>query len=521
MTHSPLRLAASRGFFKALNDLPERGRAKVHKFILQFMDEPSATGLNYERIQGARDPQFRSVRVDQDYRCIVRAPEKGNTYVLLWVAKHDDAYQWAGRTACQVNRVSGALQIVDVEKAEQSISDAISAAVAQALAVQPLTPAGLFAAATDEQLQRLGVPPALLPSVRAVRQEDDLTQLLEWLPPECIDSLILLADGRSVEEVISELELVMPEAVDPSDVDQALDRFDSKAEFVVITDDEALEAILSAPMEQWRVFLHPSQKKLVEHSWNGPVRVLGGAGTGKTVVAMHRARRLAQICIDHPNANHSDRILFTTYTRNLATDIRGNLAKICTPQQLQHIEVTHLDGWVSSYLRSQGLTMRQFDSEARAAAWTAAMVMAKSELNLPQAFFEEEWREIVVPQACSTLEDYLAAKRLGRGTRLNAQKRLQIWPVFDAFRSELRRRGLWEPEEAKQAAADRLQATHAMPRYRAVVVDEAQDLDAASFRLIRALAGKEHPDDIFIVGDCHQRIYGRPLVLSQCGIQVR
>ncbi|MFN5464973.1 MAG: type II toxin-antitoxin system RelE family toxin, partial [Cyanobacteriota bacterium] len=201
MNHPPLRLAASRGFFKALNDLPERGRAKVHKFIRQFMDEPSASGLNYERIQGARDPQFRSVRVDQDYRCIVRAPEKGNTYVLLWVAKHDDAYQWAGRTACQVNRVSGALQIVDVEKAEQSIGDAISAAVAQALAAQPNRPAGLFAAAEDEQLMRLGVPPALLPSVRAVRQEDDLAQLLEWMPAECVDSLILLADGRSVEEV--------------------------------------------------------------------------------------------------------------------------------------------------------------------------------------------------------------------------------------------------------------------------------------------------------------------------------
>ncbi|MFM9086536.1 MAG: UvrD-helicase domain-containing protein [Cyanobium sp.] len=382
-------------------------------------------------------------------------------------------------------------------------------------------PSGLFAAATDEQLLRLGVPPALLPSVRAVRQEEDLSQLLQWLPAECVDSLILLADGRSVEEVINELERQTPDAVDPTDVDQALDRIDSQAEFVVITDDEALEAILSAPMEQWRVFLHPTQKKLVRRGWNGPVRVLGGAGTGKTVVAMHRALWLAQQCIDHPEPGRSDRVLFTTYTHNLATDIRGNLAKICTPQQLQHIEVTHLDGWVGAYLRSQGLTLRQFDREARAAAWTAAMVMAKPELNLPQGFYEEEWREVVVPQACGTLEDYLAAKRLGRGTRLNALKRLHIWPVFDALRSELRRRGLWEPEEAKQAAADRLQAASAMPRYRSVVVDEAQDLDAASFRLIRALTGKEHADDIFIVGDSHQRIYGRPLVLSQCGIQVR
>jgi superfamily I DNA/RNA helicase len=521
MSHPSLRVAASRGFFKALNALPESGRAKVHKFIVKFMDEPTGTGLNYERINGTRDPQLRSLRVDQDYRCIVRAPEKGSTYVLLWVDKHDDAYAWARRKACQVNRVSGALQIVDVEAAEQSVGDAISAAVEQALAAMPQSKAALFSAISDDDLTRLGVPPALLPSVRALRHEDDLARLLEWLPPECVDALILLADGRELEEVLAELEKEAAGEVDPADIDTALKRLDSQAEFVVITDDEAMEAMLSAPMEQWRVFLHPSQRRLVERHWGGPVRVLGGAGTGKTVAAMHRARWLAEQILTGDEDGRSDRVLFTTYTRNLATDIRSNLAKICTPQQLQRIEVTHLDAWVSSYLRSQGLRIRQFDNEGRAAAWRVAWLVADPVLGLDQRFYEEEWKEVVLPQGCTTLDDYLAAKRIGRGTRLNRQKRVLIWPVFDALRSELRQRGLWEPEEAKQAAADRLQASGQTARYRAVIVDEAQDLDAAGFRLIRALAGAEHADDLFIVGDSHQRIYGRPLVLSQCGINVR
>ncbi|MFM7267967.1 MAG: 3'-5' exonuclease [Cyanobium sp.] len=521
MNHPPLRVAASRGFFKALNDLPERGRAKVHKFIVQFMDEPTRTGLNYERINGSRDPQFRSLRVDQDYRCIVRAPEKGSTYVLLWVDKHDDAYAWARRNACQVNRVSGALQIVDVERAEQSVGDAISAAVEQALAGIPQPAAALFATISDDDLTRLGVPPALLPSVRAVRQEDDLAQLLEWLPPECVDALILLADGRSLEEVCAELERSAAGDVDPADVDSALTRIDSQGEFIVFTEDEPLEAMLSAPMETWRVFLHPSQRRLVERNWSGPVRVLGGAGTGKTVAAMHRARWLAQQILKGPEASRAERVLFTTFTRNLATDIRSNLAKICTPQELQRIEVTHLDAWVGSYLRSQGLKMRQFDDDARKGAWNVAWLMADPTLDLDKRFYQEEWQEVVLPQGCTTIEEYVAARRLGRGTRLNRQKRVQIWPVFDALRSELRQRGLWEPEEAKQAAADRLLATGQPPRYRAVIVDEAQDLDAAGFRLIRALAGPERNDDLFIVGDSHQRIYGRPLVLSQCGINVR
>jgi superfamily I DNA/RNA helicase len=521
MSHPSLRVAASRGFFKALNALPESGRAKVHKFIGKFMDEPTGTGLNYERINGSRDPQLRSLRVDQDYRCIVRAPEKGSTYVLLWVDKHDDAYAWARRKACQVNRVSGALQIVDVEKAEQSVGDAISAAVEQALADMPQASPALFSAISDDDLTRVGVPPALLPSVRALRHEDDLARLLEWLPPECVDAMILLADGRDLKEVLVELEKEASAEVDPDDVDTALTRIDSQGEFIVFTDDEPLEAMLSAPMETWRVFLHPSQRRLVERHWSGPVRVLGGAGTGKTVAAMHRARWLAQQILDGPEDSRTERVLFTTFTRNLATDIRSNLAKICTPQQLQRIEVNHLDAWVGSYLRSQGLKMRQFDDDAREAAWTVAWLVADPALGLDKRFYEEEWKEVVLPQGCSTIDEYVTARRLGRGTRLTRQKRVLIWPVFDALRSELRQRGLWEPEEAKQAAADRLLASGQPPRYRAVIVDEAQDLDAAGFRLLRALAGRERSDDLFIVGDSHQRIYGRPLVLSQCGINVR
>ena len=511
MSQPALRVAASRGFFKALNTLPERGRAKVHKFIVQFMDEPTAPGLNYERINGSKDPQVRSLRVDQDYRCIVRAPEKGSTYVLLWVDKHDDAYAWARRKACHVNRVSGALQIVDVEGAEKALGDTISATV----------PDSLFAQIADEQLMQLGVPAALLPSLRAISNEDGLTRLLEWLPPDCVDALILLADGRSFEEVLTELEKERPSTVDPTDVDTALNQPDSQAEFVVLTDDEELEAILSAPLEQWRVVLHPSQKRLVERHWNGPVRVLGGAGTGKTVAAMHRARWLARSFLGAGEAARGDKVLFTTFTRNLSTDIRSNLAKICTPQELQRIEVTHLDAWVSSYLRSQGLTIKVFNKEARDAAWSVAMLVADPELGLDLRFYEEEWKEVVLAQGCSTQDEYLVAKRIGRGTRLNRQKRISIWPVFDALRSELRQRGLWEPEEAKQAAADRLNASGQPPRYRAIVVDEAQDFDVAAFRLLRALAGAEHTDDLFIVGDPHQRIYGRPLVLGQCGINVR
>lgn len=515
MSDPRITVALSSDFFKALNKLPEKGRAKATSFVSKFRDNPRSPGLNYERIEGGKDPMIRSLRVDQDIRCIVRAPEEGDTYVLLWIDKHDDAYQWARRRTCHVNRVNGALQVVDVEAAEVAVSDASNSTNLQ---VKPEEISSLFGHCDNDQLMLLGVPEALLPAVRAVCSDESLSRLIQWVPKDCVDGLILLAEGRQIEAVIEELERKRPAHIDPEDVAAALETYESKAEFIVITDDDELEAMLAAPLEQWRVFLHPSQRRLIERNWSGPVRVLGGAGTGKTVVAMHRARWLAQQLI---KSESSGRVLFTTYTRNLSTDIRSSLSKICSPAELQRLEVNHLDGWVSTFLKGQGLPVRVFDQNARKACWDLAMAIADPSLGLDRRFYEEEWKEVVLANGCRTQPEYLAARRVGRGTRLTRQNRAQIWPVFDAMRMELRQRGLWEPEEAKQAAAELIKESGLDARYAAVVVDEAQDLDVAGFSLLRTLVGQSHANDLFIVGDPHQRIYGKPLVLSRCGIEIR
>ena len=509
MTDAHVTVALSNDFFKAFGKLSNKARGKVAAFIAKFRHNPRSPGLNYERIEGGKDPMIRSLRVDQDVRCIVRAPDEGNTYVLLWIDKHDDAYQWARRKTCHVNRVSGALQVVDVEAVETVVRQS---------PLPQTDPNSLFAACDDDQLMLLGVPEVLLPAVRAVSNEEDLARLIEWVPQACVDGLILLAGGKTIEKVIDELEHKRPAAVDPEDVATALETPQSQGEFLVITDDDVLEAMLSAPLEQWRVFLHPGQRRLVERDWDGPVRVLGGAGTGKTVVAMHRARWLAKQLI---NQGSPGRILFTTFTRNLSTDIRSNLTKICSAEELQRIEVVHLDRWVMNFLKTQGLPVRVFNQESKDAAWSLAMDMADTSLGLDQRFYEEEWRDVVLANGCRSRDDYLKARRVGRGTRLSRQKRGQIWPVFDGLRAELRQRGLWEPEEAKQAVADLLKASGRSALFSAVVVDEAQDLDTASFELIRALCGPLHANDLFIVGDPHQRIYGKPVVLSRCGIAIR
>lgn len=203
--------------------------------------------------------------------------------------------------------------------------------------------------------------------------------------------------------------------MDQSDFAAALERDGSRRHFVVLTDDSDLEALLAAPLERWRVFLHPSQRKLVERDWNGPVKVTGGAGTGKTVVAMHRAARLARQYAALPGKP----VLFTTFTKTLAEDIRQHLQMLCTPQELEKIQVVNLDQWALGLLRRFGYPHELLYKEAdRRRFWQAAMsaMPAGADLSLP--FMRAEFERVVLPQGCETADQYMRASRIGRGGSL-------------------------------------------------------------------------------------------------------
>jgi len=504
------RLAISDEFFDAYSRLPRNAQGKVSEFINRFRQDPTRPGLNYESIQDSRDKHMKSVRVDQAHRVIVLKPDSGNVYVLLWIAKHDDAYAWARRKVCRVNEVSGALQIIDVEDVEATTEQ-----LSQEKTQQP----GRFDQIADRQLMQLGVPEILLPAVRQVTTDEGVDRLIPHLPREASDALLMLAAGYELDEVFRQLEKPKEvESVDPEDLETALQNDDSLSRFMVITDDTELEEMLAAPLEKWRVFLHPTQRKLVERNWNGAVRVLGGAGTGKTVVAMHRARWLVQ----NRFTELTDRILFTTFTRNLAVDIEANLKSICSPELMRRIRVVNLDSWVTEFLKQEGVETRIVYSDETEEFWRQAYTLAPVELGLPVSFYQEEWQTVVLNQGCQILRDYLVARRHGRGTRLNRQQRQAIWPVFEEYRNLLREKGLREPDDAMRDVAQIIatKGAAALP-YKAVIVDEAQDLSEAAFTLLRAIAGQPKPNDLFIVGDPHQRIYGKVVTLSRCGIDIR
>jgi hypothetical protein len=371
------RLAISDEFFDAYSRLPRNAQGKVSEFINRFRQDPTRPGLNYESIQDSRDKRMKSVRVDQAHRAIVLKPDSGNVYILLWIAKHDDAYTWARRKVCRVNEVSGALQIIDVEDVEATTEQ-----LSQEKTQQP----GRFDPIADRQLMQLGVPEILLPAVRQVTTDEGVDQLLPHLPREASDALLMLASGYELDEVLRQLEKPKEvQSVDPEDLETALQNDDSLSRFMVITDDTELEEMLAAPLEKWRVFLHPTQRKLVERNWNGAVRVLGGAGTGKTVVAMHRARWLVQNCF----TELTDRILFTTFTRNLAVDIEANLKSICSPELMRRIRVVNLDSWLTEFLKQEGVETRIVYSDETEEFWRQAYTLAPVELGLPISFIKK------------------------------------------------------------------------------------------------------------------------------------
>ena len=512
LKHQP-KLAISADFLDSFSKLPKKTQSKTTAFIEKFKKNPTNSSINYESIENAKDSQLKSVRVDLSYRAIVLKPNKGNIYTLLWVANHDDAYNWAQNRICKINPESGSLQIIDIEQVT-----AIESEIARRKT--PEIP-GRFDRISDKYLLRLGIPNELLGAIRAVVTDTDIDQIIPQLPEEAADALLMIGAGYSLEETLAQQDKSKEQKVDIDNIDAALQTNDSKRRFRVVEDDAELLEILAAPLEKWRVFLHPSQRRLVERDWKGPVRVLGGAGTGKTVVAMHRAKWLAENRLTNP----SDRILFTTFTRNLAVDIEANLRKICSTETMRRIKVENIDAWVASFLKSEGIVAKIVYDDQVAELWEQAYTCKPETPSLSLPFYKDEWREVIQANQITSLKQYLKISRTGRGTRLNRTDRVAIWQVFEEYRSLLQQKGWKESEDAMRDVCSLLKNKpgETLP-FKAVIVDEAQDMSQATFSLIREIVPAKNTgnsNDIFIVGDPHQRIYGRKLVLNRCGIDIR
>jgi hypothetical protein len=491
-------------FLDGYAHIPIAQPKKVRGFLKKFRDDPTSHAINYESLKGHGNPHVRTVRIDQKYRAVVLHPDEGNVYVLMWVDRHDEAMDWAKRRTFEVNPRTGAFQVFNVEEARKD----------QSVNTDSKNEHGLLDRHSDEVMLSFGVPQILFPAIWAVTKPQDLLALGKHIPSEAAESLFWLAEGETPESVREAIASHSPQKVDTTNLAAALKHPDSRRRFVTIQTDEELTSILDAPLEKWRIFLHPSQEKLVTKPFNGPARVTGGASTGETVVAMHRARHLARtLC-----KSSQDRIFFTTYTANLAQNVEQNLAQLRGPEKSQ-IEVVHLHAWAARFLGDQGKKFEVASPDELDACWSEA-IERSSERDFDIGFLRQEWEQVVQANDIESPTDYFKVSRTGRGRTLSRLQRQKVWKVIQQYVEALLRKKKTEWSSVIKDARIYLDLKKPTLHYRAIVVDESQDFYAEEWRLLRAMI-PPGSNDLFLVGDAHQRIYGQKVALKACGINVQ
>lgn len=467
----------------------EQKAVKTTAFDLQL--NPANPGHSFHRLDKAKDKNFWSVRVNRDLRLIVHRSE--SSLLLCYVGHHDAAYDWAERRRLETHPKTGAAQLVEIRERVEEIAVPV---YVQAPKPRPLP----FAKLSDDELLGYGVPREWIADVKQA-DEDHLLVLANHLPSEAAEALLELAVGGQPRPPQTQGKPANP-----------FEHPDAQRRFRVMSSVEELQRALEFPWERWAVFLHPDQRQMVERSYNGPVRVSGSAGTGKTVVALHRAANLAR-------NNPDTRVLLTTFSPMLVADLDTKLRWLVAhePRLADQIEVEPLEEVAYRLYRAQIGDLRlATPGEIRRALQTAANTVIGHRFSLQ--FLLSEWEQVTDAWQVETWEAYRKAPRLGRKTRLPEVQRKVLWEILSLARQHLSDLGLLTPA----AVCARL-AAHFSSRsspFDFAVVDEAQDLAPMHLKFFGALAGGR-ADGLFFTGDLGQRIFQQPFSWRALGVDIR
>jgi hypothetical protein len=482
----------------------EQKAAKTTAFDLQL--NPASPGLSLHKLDKAKDKNFWSVRVSGDLRVIVHKSQ--GSLLLCYVGHHDKAYRWAERRKLETHPKTGAAQFVEVRERVEEIklpTPPSAPSPAERLipspVVKPKSKPLLFASRSEDELLGYGVPPEWLADVM-LADEDSVLVLAGHLPAEAAEALLELAVGGTP---------VRPEvAVSGAD---PFSHPDAQRRFRVMNDLDELERALSFPWDKWTTFLHPAQRQWVEREYSGPARVSGSAGTGKTVVALHRAVHLAR---RHPDA----RVLLTTFSDTLANALRQKLHRLIgnEPRLAERLEVKAMNSlgarlYEAQFGKFKTLNRAQLqdflrEESAKVSGW-----------RFSPSFVLSEWDELVDAWQLGSWEDYRDVRRLGRKTRLSEAQRAILWKVFSTVQQRVVAAGLLTPASMFTSLANAM-AKRASPVFDFVVIDEAQDISVAQLRFLAAVAG-QRPNGLFFAGDLGQRIFQTPFSWKSVGVDVR
>lgn len=466
----------------------EQKAVKTTAFDLQM--NPAHPGMQFHKLNRTRDRRFWSVRVSDDLRLIVHRTEV--SLLLCYVGHHDEAYSWAERRKLEIHPRTGAAQLVEIREVIKKVT------IPQY--VPDTTGPSLFANVSDDTLLSFGVPADWLPEVREA-DEDTVLELAEHLPAEAAEALLNLAIG------------VTPEIAPVSHEINPFDHPDARRRFRVMDNVEEFKRVLEYPWDKWTIFLHPAQRELVEGNYSGPVRISGSAGTGKTIVALHRAVYLAR-------SNPEARVLLTTFSDTLANALKLKLKSLVgnEPRIAERLEVYSLDSI------GQRLYELKFGRPNIVSCKVIENILHEylredNGNKFSVQFLISEWEEVVDAWQLETWEAYRDVLRLGRKTRLPEKQRARIWSIFDRLSAQLKVRNLITYAGLFSQLASRYKQSGKLP-FDFIVVDEAQDISVAQLRFLASL-GAGSPNSLFFTGDLGQRIFQLPFSWKALGVDIR
>lgn len=485
-------------FLESFMRLNKQTQKRVLDFHKKFEENPKSAAIHLEPIHNFRDPSLRTARVDQKYRAIIKVMPR-DEYYIMWVDNHDEAMDWAKNKRFDWNEKTHSLQVYQELEAQDATDLVLHGPVDH-------TAAGIGRYAED-QLRDLGVPEHLVASVQTISDVGVLEKYEPYLPQEVFERLFQLLDGDPIEGILEEVR--EGRAMDEDESGSA----NNARYFIELTEDEALNDAMTGQLETWKLYLHPTQRFIAEGTFKGPVKVTGGAGTGKTVAAMHRLRRLAE-------KNTSGRpILFTTFTRALTANLEKQAQSwgLVAPD----VHVTHLDGLARRLAREFGILDDKVKTEFSGDFYHGILEDLLDEVVFAhdEDFLRREFEDVVLHHGFSSLEDYLRVSREGRGKPLTRRQRTQIWRFIEQLMDRIVAAGRMHRLDLFNRVTRHLKAQGLTP-YQHVIADELQDFSNPELRFIRALV-KKKPDDLLLVGDPMQEVYRKKINFTKCGVEIR
>ena len=495
-----MRIFINDTFYDRLFKLSSSTQKKVLTFMQKFRENPKSAAIHLESINQMKDDTLWSARVDDTYRAIVGVLS-GDIYSLVYVDHHDEAYRWAMKKKFVWNEHTQACQLVP-------------------LIIEEEMPLATTAHSTDdinrvmdgitaEQLLQIGVPDNLTSSVLQLNDLNDLDKMEDLLPPDAYENLFTLFDGGDIHSIITSIE----EGKAAEGDDQLLSA-NNKGRFIELTDDEYLAEIINKGMDKWQLFLHPSQRRIVEANYRGSYKVSGSAGTGKTVAALHRLQHLCK----SPNAN----VLYTTYTTALKENLEVLAKKLDIPTH--RYEVNNIDsilrGLADMYHLMDGVNVMDIYGGNQRSIELWKEVTLTNACEFRPEFLYDEYIDVIIYNNLQSLDDYLKQSRVGRSKAISRKQRMEIWSLKEAYEKLKHEHNVIDRMELFNRTANYLNE-HDLHPYTNVIVDEFQDFSNPELRFIRSLAARGQ-NDLFLVGDPFQRIYrGRRLNFSSAGIDIR